>query len=121
MSISSVQGVSFKGNECAKPQKKTGGILPAVCSVPISGLGQLVDGRGRKGAKYFITTYGSYALGGALSALSLLAAQKNSKAGMVAASVASLATFGIGIISHIKSIIDGYKGEKCENNIDTQA
>ena len=121
MSVSSVQNVSFKGNECAKPQKKTGGLLPAICSVPVSGLGQLIDGRGRKGAKFFITTYGGYALSGALGVLSLLAAQKNSKVGAVAASFASLATLAIGVVSHIKSVIDGYKGEKSENNIDTQA
>ena len=122
MSVSSVQNVSFKGNcNCKSCQKKTGGALPAICSVPVSGLGQLVDGRGRKGAKYFLTTYGSYALGGLLSSLAMVANNKGSKAGAIAAGIGSVAALFAGGVSHIASIIDAAKGEKCENKVDVDA
>ena len=120
MSISSVQNVSFKGCRCGNCRNKTGGMLPAFCSIPVSGLGQLIDGRGRKGAKFFLATYGSYAMATALNVLNLVAKEKGSKIGAVATYTGSLVALATGLLTHVKSVIDGYNGERCEDTIDIE-
>ena len=128
MSLSGVQNVSFQGckqaqNQQTQPaqQRKTGGAFPAIASLLVPGLGQAIDGRGKKGLKYFLTDVASMTASSLLAFLATNACKNGSRTGAIAAGVGAVVTSIACLVNKIKNVADAYQGEKCNNKVDTQA
>ena len=117
MSISTINSISFKGNSqqtnSNQKAKKTGGIVPAIASLAIPGLGQFINNDNKTGIKF---------LGGSIALLGL-----NIFSTIKHKPTLALATGISGFVLAIASAENAYKGKKAESNnqtenkVDTQA
>ena len=103
--------VSFSGSE----EKVSGGnkFLSGAASLVIPGLGQLINGEGKKGLKHFLGQLGLETGAITLGCVAThLAETGGSKTGKIAAGVGA-AALGIGaIVNAVKSCIDAAKNAK---------
>ena len=115
---------ALKGNK--DKQKKKGGLIPAVASTFVPGLGQLIDKRPKRAAVCFGRELATIAGTRALTLLSLAAINKCKTGLSLAISLTSLALSCVLPVFRATNIIDAYKGvheselkNEAANNTDT--
>ncbi len=99
-----VDSLQLSTKQSAPPKASTGKKIGlGIASALIPGLGQLVDGDGKKAAKYFLTEVGASVAG--YAALALIGPSPIGLAVMGLSSV-------VGVINYIGSIVDAAKNAK---------
>ena len=131
MSISTINSISFKGNSqqtnSNQKAKKTGGIVPAVGSFFIPGLGQFINGNNEAGFKFLAKHIALMALYKLSMLADYIGVRKSSSALIIASFIGSIISTIANLTLRISSAENAYKGKKAESNnqtenkVDTQA